>query len=104
MPLRNMVELCFEGINKDDFDLEVVLVNELEETKFVGELIERDKVNWVVVRTDHFSPYELVDKFPDEDNSPGRLTFWLFLYGLAIVLVSSLGVLLRLVTNKKKFE
>lgn len=72
MPLRNMVEMCIEVINKDNFDLEVVLFNDLEDTKFVGELVERDKVNWVMVRTDHFSPYALIDKLTDGANSPGR--------------------------------
>ena len=58
----------------------------------------------------HFSPYAIFDELTDAERaalgipSTGDISTELLISGLAIVLVSSLGVMLRLITNKKKFE
>ncbi len=58
----------------------------------------------------HFSPYFIFDELTDEEKaalglpSTGDISTELLISGLAIVLVSSLGVMLRLITSKKKFE
>ena len=58
----------------------------------------------------HFSPYFIFDELTDEEKaalgstSTGDISTELLISGLAIVLVSSLGVMLRMITNKKKFE
>ena len=58
----------------------------------------------------HFSPYFIFDELTDEERtllgipSTGDISTELLLSGLAIVIVSSLGVMLRLITSKKKFE
>ena len=83
-----------------------------------------------IMSLSHFSPYFIFDEFTDEEkaalelkpedgnNQPtdkpnssgtdlpgtGDISTELLISGLAIVLVSSLGVMLRLITNKKKFE
>ena len=83
-----------------------------------------------IMSLSHFSPYFIFDELTDEEkaaltptpndnnnqttdkpnssgtDSPGTgdISTELLVSGLAIVLVSSLGVMLRMITNKKKFE
>ena len=59
---------------------------------------------------EHFSPYIIFDELTDAERaalgipSTGDISTELLISVLAIVILSSLGVMLRLITNKKKFE
>ena len=113
MPLDATVELCFEvldGLDKDE--LEVVLVKEFEDAEFEEELVTIDGSSWVKVKTDHFSPYVLIDRLSAEEKAAldrgniqtGDLATQITVAGLGMTLVLALGIMLRLITNKRKFE
>ena len=119
MPLDAPVELCFEvldGLDKDE--LEVVLVKEFDDAEFEENLVDLDGASWVKVKTDHFSPYALTDLLSEDEKAAltqensgpknnvktGDLTTQIAVAGLGMVLVLALGIMLRLITSKKKFE
>ena len=110
MPLDAPVELCFEvldGLDKNE--LEVVLVQQFDDREFDEELIVLEGSTWVKVKTDHFSPYALIDKLSDAEKAAlnvktGDHAAQMTVAGLSMVLVLALGVMLRLITGKKKFE
>ena len=111
MPLSKPVELWFEVVpGLDVGDLQVVLVNTLGPDREFTERIEtRDGGTWVVVTTDHFSPYALIDTFSEEEKAArnpktGDVLTTSAVTSLAAVLVMALGVMLRLVKNKKEFD
>ncbi len=119
MPLDAPVELCFEvldGLDKDE--LEVVLVQEFDDAEFEETLANLDGASWVKVKTNHFSPYVLIDKLSPEEKGvqvqddpgpknnvkTGDHAVQIAVAGLGMMLVLALGVMLRLITSKRKFE
>ena len=130
MPLDAPVELCFEvldGLDRDE--LEVVLVKEFDDAEFEETLANLDGASWVKVKTDHFSPYALIDKLSPEEKGvqvqddpgpadssydsssgagnnvkTGDLATQMTVAGLGMTLVLALGIMLRLITSKRRFE
>ena len=101
------VELLFEvpdGLDKDE--LEVVLAQQFDDREFDEELVVLEGSTWVKVRTDHFSPYALIDELSDAEKAAlGKdKTNQITVGGLGMTLVLALGVMLRLITSKRKFE
>ena len=126
MSLPQPVELWFEVIpGLDAKDLQVVLARLGEDIEFDEALKEADGKIWVVVKTNHFSPYALLDTrsadekaamqpqapppadhLPEENNrnvKTGDIVTTVTVASLSMVLVLALGVMLRLV-KKNKFE
>ena len=105
MPLSDNVELCFEVFEGlDRHELEVVLARQMADAEFTEELVELDGSSWVNVKTNHFSPYGLIDKLSDAEKAAlgkGNVPTG---DQAAQVAVSGLGIMLRLITNKRKFE
>ena len=110
IPLSDKVELCFEVLDGlDRAELEVVLAQQFADGEFEEELVEIDGATWGKVKTDHFIPYDLIDNLTDAEkvarNVPtGDLATRLAVAGLGVTLVLALGIMLRLITNKRKFE
>ncbi len=119
MPLSDNVELYFEVFEGlDRHELEVVLTRQLADAEFDETLADLDGASWVKVKTNHFSPYVLIDKLTaadkgvqvQDDPSPknnvttGDQAVQVAVAGLGMTLVLALGIMLRLITNRKKFE
>lgn len=128
--LNGPVELRFEVIDGiDAADSFISRVAEGADTK-LEPTVYTDKygITWIKVLTDHFSPYALTDLLsedekkafvsPDETPPPqmptdeiskhnvktGDLAPQITVAGLGMMLVLALGIMLRLITDKRKFE
>ena len=121
MPLERPVELYFEVLDGlDEDELEGILIRSGIDGEFDERLVQMDGSRWVKVTTDHFSPYALIDTLSAEEKAvlnaqpendlpasgvpTGDVAAQTVVAGLGIVLVLALGIMLRLITNKKKFE
>ena len=115
MPLTNSVELCFEVLDfLDEDELDAVLVQQFNDREFNETRVERDGARWVLINTDHFSPYALIDELSDAEKAAlgkgktnvktGDHAVQVAVAGLGSILVLALGIMLRLITSKKKFE
>ncbi len=127
MPRDDTFKLCFEVIpGLDAKELEVVLVKQYEDGEFEEELVPIDGAYWACVNTNRCSPWSLIDRLSEEEkaaknptpppaeeeNSPGDdnnvktgdYVTTGTVASLGMVLVLALGVMLHLVTSKKKFE
>lgn len=119
MPLKKPVELYFEiieGLDKND--LQAILVQQFKDVEFEEELVQLDGANWLKIKTDHFSPYALIDvltdkELPSVDKSSDEKNYFvptgdtetsmMILYS-SIVLAISLGILVKINSKKKKLE
>ena len=128
--LDGPVELWFEVIDGiDAADSFISRVTENADEKLSPTIYtDNDGVTWIKVLTDHFSPYALTDLLsaeekaslapPDNNQSDetpsdetpkhnvqtGDHAAQLAVAGLDMMLVLALGIMLRLITGKKKFE
>lgn len=70
MPLPEDVELLLQVIpGLDKSDLEVVLAQSGIDTQFDENLVEIGGESYVLVKTNHFSPYSLIDKLTEEEKA-----------------------------------
>lgn len=70
MPLPEDVELLLQVVSGlDKSDLEVVLAQSGIDTQLDENLIEIDGESYVLVKTNHFSPYSLIDKLTEEEKA-----------------------------------
>ncbi len=112
--LDGPVELWFEAINGIDApDSFISRVSEDADAKLSPTLYtDEGGVTWIKVLTDHFSPYALTDLLSDAEKAAlgqgnvktGDLAAQITVAGLGMTLVLALGIMLRLITNKKKFD
>ena len=118
--LDGPVELWFEAIDGiDAADSFISRVAEGADAKLTPTLYtDADGVTWIKVLTDHFSPYALTDLLSEEEKATlakgnsgpknnvktGDLAVQVAAAGLGMTLVLALGIMLRLITNKRKFE
>lgn len=62
MPLGDTVELYFQVLDfLDQGELEAILVQQFDDREFEEKPVERDSTSWILINTDHFSPYALTD-------------------------------------------
>ena len=114
MPLSAKVELLFECVEGLDVgQLEIVLADSLTDTQFEEDYQTYGDVQYVGVLTNHFSPYSLFDIQTEDEkaalgkgknNKTGDQAVQIAVAGLGSILVLALGIMLRLITRKKKFE
>ncbi len=108
--LDGPIELWFEAIDGIDApDAFISRVTEGADAKLAPEVVvDADGVTWIKVLTDHFSPYALTDLLSAEEKAvlgnvkTGDLPTQITVAGLGMTLVLALGIMLRLITNRKK--
>ena len=93
----------------DRSDLEAYLARAGEDVEFDERIETINGAEYLAFWTDHFSPYIFVDLLSETEKAAlgaqtGDLATQLSITGFCIVLVLALGIMLRLITNKKKFE
>lgn len=93
----------------DRSDLEAYLARAGEDVEFDERIETINGAAFLAFWTDHFSPYVFVDLLSEAEKAAlnaqtGDVATQTAVAGLGIVLVLALGIMLRLITNKKKFE
>ena len=114
--LDGPVELWFEAIDGIDApDSFISRVTENVDAK-LSPTIYKDNygVTWIKVLTDHFSPYALTDLLSEDEKAAlgngknnvktGDHAVQVAVTGLGMTLVLALGIMLRLITNRKNFK
>lgn len=126
MPLPEDVELLLQVIpGLDKSDLEVVLAQNGIDTQFDENLLEIDGESYVLVKTNHFSPYSLIDKLTEEEKAElnkalknlsdeekstlgavktGDDPSYVTIFSLGLVMILALGLMLNSKIRTKKFD
>ena len=105
MPLSEAVELCFQVIDGlDKNDLEVILRQIGDDIQFEEDLVYIDGDDYVCVKTNHFSPYSLIDKLSNEEKAANNRAILFTVVGIILLLILTVGIFLKVKANKRKLN